>query len=130
MFKIISSIMLIFSIATAIDLNTSLSFSQPSVMLLNTFKSGEPLSGLIVVKNNTSKKVTSKVFFSIIGENGVTYNSKFKYAEYSVPAFTENTYKFINGPSITVKKDTFVHILAKNKNGQVISKIKYLILAK
>jgi len=97
-----------------------------------TLKSGEPLSGKITIVNSTNQAKTStiKLYFVLkntLETDNIIEQSSIIYASYNVPPFRKNTYRFQNGPSMRVKKDTFVYLIADN-NSTTTRAQEFLIL--
>ena len=121
--KIIVSMAIMLSVLFAIDFNAPTCFLSNKTVLL----SGEPFSGEITVVNNTDKVRNSHIIIYFIKDN-IIQNSTKSYAYYSVPAFTENTYKVENGPSIIVDKDSTISLVIENGKSKITKQI--LVLSK
>lgn len=95
-------------------------------------KSGEPSSGKLTIVNSTNQVKESRIrlYFELknaLESNSIIEQSPITYASYNVPPLRKNTYRFKNGPSMKVNKDTFVYLIADN-NGSKIRVKEFLIL--
>jgi len=102
------------------------------VLPYQVLKSGEPSSGKLTIVNSTNQVKTStiKLYFVLknrLENNNIIEQSPITYASYNIPSFRKNTYRFENGPSMRVNKDTFVYLIADNNSTKMRVK-EFLIL--
>jgi len=93
----------------------------PSVIWLITayLKANEPADGKVIIVNNTYTTKSSEIKLEL--ESSEPIDSNYKTAKYEVPAGRRNIYRYRNGPSAYVKKDTRAHIVASNEYARVKS---------
>ena len=89
-------------------------------LLCSWVKSCEPATGNIIINNQTNTRKTSKMDLELIGSRDLR-NKTSTWANYSVPAFRENTYRFKHGPSACVSRNTRTYLHASNGNGDATS---------
>ena len=107
-------------------------YPNQKILPYKILKSGEPSSGKLTIVNNTNleKKSTIKLYFELknnLEANNILEKSPMLLASYIVLPFRKNTYRFQNGPSMRVTKDTFVYLIADNNNTKMRIK-EFLIL--
>jgi len=108
-------------------------YPNQKVLPYLTLKSGEHSSGKLTIVNSTNQTKTSriKLYFVLknaLDNNNIIEQSSIIYASYNVPPFRKNTYRFKNGPSMRVKKDTLVYLIADNNSTKM--KIQEFLILK
>ena len=108
-------------------------YPNQKILPYQVLKSGEPSSGKLIIANSTNQAKTSTIKLYFVLKNHWESNNlieplgSYIVASYNVPPFRKNTYRFENGPSMKVKKDTFVYLIADNNITKMIVK-EFLIL--
>ena len=78
---------------------------------------GERANGHITIINQTKYYKSSQMKLRLVGSRRIQSNAE--YANYDVPAFTENTYEIINGPkAYATQTTTHARLEASNWQGK------------
>ena len=88
-------------------------------------RANEPACGLVKIHNQTNVHVQNTLQLKLLSRKNIR-SQKTKYKTVGIPAFSEEVYEFINGPSAIPKRNTIVHARAKNRYGRKKSKGIYL----